>query len=125
MKAEANAEIYMENYFEESFIKSNATAYCLQGTTASGQKVRKGICAGKDEWMGKTILVYQRLDGDELGDLIGIFECLDKGGTDAIKKGYVIDVWQPTYEECQEFMNLVYSNGCHGRIYIQIVEAYG
>lgn len=105
--------------------KARATAYCMGTVTASGNKVREGICAGKPEWMGKTILVYQRLPGDKVGDLIGIYECLDTGGTEAIKNGWVIDIYQPDLEACQDFMDLVYAEGCEGKIFIQVIDAAG
>lgn len=107
------------------FVKARATAYCLSGKTASGQTVRKGICAGKKEWFGKTIYIYKRLPDDSVGELIGIYECLDAGGTKAIKTGKVIDVWCEDYSSCQDFMNLVYEDDCKGKIYIQIFDAVG
>lgn len=85
------------------------TAYYLDGITASGQHVRPGICAGMD-WMvdeadenGSWTAMIWTADGTEF---LGYFELLDKGGTDAIKNGNVIDVWFPTYEECQEWMEI-------------------
>ena len=114
------------NYYDEiGMLKSRATAYCLDGITASGKPVREGICAGKDEWFGKTIIVYQRLPGDKLGSLIGIYECLDKGGTEAIKNGWVIDIWEPDLEACQELMDKVYEDGCEGKIFIQVIDGVG
>lgn len=106
-------------------MKAHATAYCQSGTTASGTQTRKGICAAKKEWIGKTIVIYQRLPGDKIGNMIGIYECLDTGGTEGIKTGKVIDIWEPDLEGCQEFMNKVYENGCKGKVYIQIVDAVG
>ena len=49
IRAEASNDAY---YDESAMLKSRATAYCLDGVTASGQEVRKGVCAGKDEWLG-------------------------------------------------------------------------
>lgn len=105
--------------------KAKATAYCLPGKTASGCEVREGICAGPSEWIGKTIILYQRLPGDRVGDMVGIYECLDKGGTEAITNGDVIDIWQKDLSECDEFMELLYSNNCKGNVYIQILDAVG
>ena len=106
-------------------MKAHATAYCQSGITASGTQTRKGICAAKKEWIGKTIVIYQRLPGDKIGNMIGIYECLDTGGTEGIKTGKVIDIWEPDLEGCQEFMNKVYEDGCKGKVYIQIVDAVG
>lgn len=71
-----------------------ATYYTLTGTTASGRETRRGIMATSPDHLGQTALVYER-DGLNVGDLLGIYECLDTGnGKDgAIKKGYVIDIW--------------------------------
>ena len=122
IRAEASNDAY---YDESAMIKSRATAYYLDGVTANGTDVREGICAGRDEWFGKTIIVYQRLPGDKVGELIGIYESLDKGGTEAIKNGWVIDIWQPDLEACQELMDRVYEDGCEGKIFIQVLDAVG
>ena len=102
-------------------IEGKATAYCLPGITASGQPVRDGVCAMHDrELLGKTVIVYKRLPDGSLGESIGIYEVLDTG----CAKG-VIDVWCEDLEECQEFMDTVYENGCKGNIFYQIIEADG
>ena len=103
-----------------TLIPAKATAYCLQGKTASGEYVREGICAGSNLYFGKKITIYQRLPDGTIGNLIGTYDCLDKGGTDAIRNGYVIDVWKKDLEACQEFMNLVYQDNCGGNIYIVV-----
>ena len=102
-----------------------ATAYCQCGVTASGEITHDGICAGKEEWLGKTIILYQRLPDNEIGDQIGIYECLDTGGTPGLKEGRVIDVWCQDLDTCQDFMNLVYEDGCQGHVYIQVIDADG
>lgn len=101
--------------------EGHATAYCLQGTMANGDKVHSGVCAMSDKRMlGKTVIVYQRLADGSVGKQIGIYEVCDTGC-----KSSVIDVWMPDIEQCQEFMNLVYEDGCRGKIFYQIVEAEG
>lgn len=107
---------------EIKLIKCKATAYCLSGTMANGNKVHEGACAGANKYFGKTIVMYKRLPGDKLGDYIGTYTVEDRGGTKGIKQGYVIDVWRPNLDECQEFMNLVYEDGCKGNIYILVKE---
>lgn len=67
--------------------------------------------------MGKTIILYQRLPDGSKGKEIGTYEIADTG----CKKN-VIDVWQPNLEECQKFMNLVYEDGCKGKIYYEVKE---
>lgn len=101
--------------------KARATAYCLQGTMSNGEEVRSGTCAVSDRKMiGKTLIMYQRRPDGTVGKMIGIYEICDTG----CKKG-VVDVWQPDLTECQNFMNLVYEDGCKGKVYIQILEVDG
>lgn len=78
-----------------------ATAYCLNGTTATGTQTREGVAAGKREWFGKTVRVYQN-NGGEPGDLIGQYTIEDTGGK-PIKTGSVIDIWMPTRDQCMAF----------------------
>jgi len=106
-------------------VKGYATAYCLQGITASGEETRDGICSGCKDYFGKTILLYQRLPDDSVGKLIGIYECLDTGSGRGIKKGTVIDVWCPDLEACQDYMDLVYEDDCKGGVYIVVTNAVG
>lgn len=112
-----------KGYAKEAELKKGvSTAYCLKGTTASGEKVRSGICAGASKYLGKTIIVYQRLPDDTVGKQLGVFECKDTGGTDALKNGYCIDVWFPDHDTCQGWMDLVYMDGCKGKIYFKVME---
>lgn len=78
-----------------------ATAYCLNGTTATGTQTRAGVAAGKREWFGKKVKVYWN-DGGEPGGLIGEYVIEDTGSS-PIRKGKVIDLWMPTKDECFEF----------------------
>ncbi len=106
---------------QPTLIKMHATAYCLDGNTASGEPVRKGICAtGHKEWIGKTCIVYQRLPNGDVGDILYILEIKDTGCKEA-----VVDIWMPTLEECQKVMDRVYEDGCQGRVYCQVVDAEG
>lgn len=83
------------------YLPMTATAYCIDGTTATGTHTRKGICAGKREWFGKTAVVYSDNDG-EIGNLIGIYKVEDTGGK-PIRNGQILDIWMPTYDECIQF----------------------
>lgn len=111
---------------QPTLIKGFATAYNgPSDTTCTGDKVRKGICGGCKDYLGKTIILYQRLPGDKVGKLIGIYECLDTGtGTEGFQQGRVIDVWCPE-SECQDFMNQIYEDDCHGKVFIQVEDAKG
>ena len=110
---------------EPQMIRGYATAYCDHGITASGEETRVGICAAKREWIGKTVIIYQRLPGNKVGEMIGIWEIKDCGGTESLKDGKVIDIWCSDLEKCQEMMNRFYENGCKGHIFFQIVDAEG
>lgn len=103
---------------EPVLIKKRATAYCLKGITSTGTQVRSGVAAsGDQELIGKTIVMYQRLPGDKVGKIIGIYQVEDSGCSK-----HVIDVWHEDLERCQQFMDTVYEDGCQGKIYIQIWE---
>lgn len=86
---------------DDAYIEMQATAYCIDGTTATGTHTRRGICAGKREWFGKTAVVYADNHG-EIGDLIGIYKVEDTGG-DPIRNGKVLDIWVPSYDEAIQF----------------------
>lgn len=110
---------------DNELIQGYATAYDLDGVTASGEVVHEGICASCRSRLGDTILLYQRLPDNSVGELIGIFECKDTGGTEGLNNGTVIDVWQPSIDECQEFMDRIYEDDCHGKVWIQVIFAEG
>ena len=81
---------------DPALIKGYATAYCLDGVTATGKHVRRGICAtGRKEWLGKTCIIYQRLPNGDVGEIVGVYEIEDTG----CKKS-VIDVWCSDLDEC-------------------------
>ena len=111
---------------QPELIKGYATAYNGPSDhTYTGKPVHKGICGGCQAYIGKTIILYQRLPGDEIGQILGIFECEDTGpGTDGFREGRAIDVWCPE-DELQDFMDLVYSNGAQGKVWIEVIEANG
>lgn len=112
---------------EPVLIKGFATAYIGESdTTCTGDKVREGICGGCQAYIGKTIILYQRLPGDKVGQILGIWECLDTGtGTEGFQQGRVIDVYKPTIEDCQKFMDLIYTNNAKGKVFIQVLESEG
>lgn len=112
---------------QPTLIKGYATAYIGESEyTYTGDRVREGICGGCEAYIGKTIVLYQRLPNDEVGNIIGIYECLDTGmGTEGFKQGKVIDVYKPNLDECQAFMDLIYTNGAKGKVFIQIIDAEG
>ena len=108
--------------------KMYTTAYHHGEITASGVPVRRGICAVKREWMGLTAIVYEYKPDGSMGDMIGIWECLDTGfggdadgdGVGSLEAGKVIDMYFPTLEECQAWMEQT-----GGKVYVQLVDAEG
>lgn len=104
------------------------TAYCHGTVTATGCRPRRGICAVRDEWVGKTAMVWACDNSDTRGEFLGIWECLDTGfgadsdgdGMGSIQEGRVIDMYFPTQEEAQEWMEAT-----GGRVYVLLVDAEG
>ena len=62
-----------------------ATAYCLKGRTASGEKVRQGIIAADPRVLPLGTLVH----------IAGLGEYVVKD-TGRLIKGRIIDIWMPT-----------------------------
>lgn len=94
--------------------KMYATAYILQGTTASGGTTRPGICACNPH-LGDVAIVYTT-DGDYLG----MYECTDTGGTNGLKNGTVIDIWRANMTQAENFMRLT-----GGQVYVKWIEGDG
>lgn len=114
MAVPASAET--QDFFEANgFTKISTTAYCCGEITANGSKVHYGGCASSKEHLGDLAILYT-LDGY----YIGTFECNDLGGTDAIRNGYVIDVYHPTYFECEQYMKLT-----RGKCYVKYIHGVG
>lgn len=98
------------------YLPMSATAYCLTGTTASGTSTRYGVCAtGNKALLGNEAILYQRLPDGSKGRYIGTYIIEDTGCSNN-----VIDVWKPDLVECQEFMDLVYEDGCQGKIWVEL-----
>lgn len=87
---------------EHYFFEVEATAYCDGTTRCDGGKVRQGICAGKKEWYGKVIALYENDNGNP-GEFLGYYECLDTGGDHRIKEGKCVDIYNPSREWCLNF----------------------
>lgn len=104
---------------EPLFHKAIATAYCINGTTATGTNTIEGrTVASKREWFGATMYMWLD-DGDGLiksENFIGMYTVEDTGGEN-IRNGKVIDVFITDYDRAKEF----------GRkqVIVQIVESEG
>lgn len=105
------------NPYEEPIL-IRATCYTSDegAITYSGQEVRKGIIAGKEDWLGSVALLYSIKieDGKKVpGELIGIYEVLDTGAGidtdgdgkgDTLPAGQSIDVFQETEDLADEWI---------------------
>ena len=122
MSQDLTSRADVKEYQERPYLaKCHATAYCQIGNTYTGKYTRNGIAAsGRKEWIGKTIILYQRKTDGKVGKLIGIYEVEDTGCASS-----VIDVWCPNLVECQKFMDKVYEQGCSGKVYVQVLNAKG
>ena len=109
-----------ESFAEPSVIR--CTVYCDQGYTKSGQWVREGIVAGKEEWLGKAAILWEVDEDGSIGEFIGIYEFLDTGYgiNGSIVNGTSIDVYCPSLDACWDWI------GDHGDyVYLQIVDGKG
>ena len=117
---------YAAEEIQVELVKMRATAYKDTGNlTYTGKKGRIGIAAASKNQLGKTAIIFKRLPGDVLGEFIGIYEVEDTGSAKGITEGNVIDIWQPDMDACQEFMDLVYEDGCGGKVFVIFVDAQG
>lgn len=94
-------EVREEDFEQLEYFEVEATAYCDGEICCKGELPRIGICAGKPEWYGKVIALYENNNGLP-GEFIGYFECLDTGGND-VSSGRVIDIYNPSREWCEQF----------------------
>ncbi len=94
--------------------KMHTTAYCLHGITANGGTTRPHIAACNPH-LGDVAIIYS-LDGEYLYTA----EITDKGITDGLIAGNVIDVWFDTYEEAEEWMRTT-----GGKCFVLWVEGKG
>ena len=103
-----------------------ATAYRDTGRPCkSGVWPHEGVAGAREDLIGKTAIVYQRLPGNKIGEVIGIYEIEDTGITEGVINGNVIDIWCPDMDACQLFMNRVYEDGCRGKVFVQFIDAEG
>lgn len=95
------AEAVCAEQYQQMIFSCYCPESCPGTTTASGQKVREGILACSKDHMGDCAMLYT-LEGD----FIGFYECLDTGGSKALKEGRAVDVWTPNLTRARELMKL-------------------
>ena len=96
------------------FEQMHTTAYVIHGKTATGIETRPGICACNPH-VGEIAIIYT-LDGDYLG----MYECVDKGATQGLINGTVIDVWRCNMTQATNYMRIT-----EGRIWVKWVKGNG
>ena len=94
-----------------------ATAYCYDGLTYSGAPVRRGICAGRKEWIGKCAAVYMQEEDGSIGEFVGYYEVLDTGSDERLINGSAIDIYLPDEDTCLEWGRK--------KVYIKLIDAEG
>lgn len=97
----------------QGFEKMYVTAYTIQGITATGVPTHEGICACNTH-LGDVAIVYT-LDGE----YIGLYECVDTGATEGLKKGTVIDIWEPDYQAAKALMAQC---GRRGKVFVKWIS---
>ena len=119
-----------ENLLGEPFL-IRCTCYTWTGNQCrNGSWPVEGLSvAGKEEWLGKAIIMYSVTEDGGIGDFIGYFDFTDTGdGIDldgdgrgeTIRNGTSIDVYRDTLEGCYEWIEM-YGD----YVYIQVVDAAG
>ena len=119
-----------ENPLGEPFL-IRCTCYTWTGNPCrNGSWPVEGLSvAGKEEWLGKAIIMYSVAEDGGIGDFIGYFDFTDTGdGIDldgdgqgeTIRNGTSIDVYRDTLEGCYRWIE---QYGDY--VYIQVVDAAG
>lgn len=104
------------NKYGEPFL-IESTAYSYGEITKDGSRVREGIIAAKEEWLGLGAIVYEVEPDGSIGDVRGFYEIKDTGSDYRLQNGTCIDFYMESYEDAVEY----------GRqnVYIQLIDAKG
>lgn len=96
-----------------------ATAYCISGTTATGNQTREGrTVASKREWFNSTMYIWEDTGDGEIHpeNFLGMYVVEDTG-SENIRNGRVIDIYISDLDRAKEFGSK--------RVIIQVVESEG
>ena len=96
------------DFVGQGFQTIKVTAYCCGTKTSLGVPVQCGIMATSPEHHGEVAELW--LPG---GGFLGYYYCCDSGGTDAIRQGYVVDVYRVNLTQCKSLMKLVSGKKCY------------
>lgn len=91
------------------------TAYCVGHHTSMGVPVQTGIIATSPEHHGQVAELWTLS-----GNFLGYYYCCDSGGTDAIRQGYVVDVYRSNLTQCKNFMRIT-----GGKVKIRFIDGCG
>lgn len=94
-----------------------STAYYYGEITKDGSKVREGIMAAKEEWLGLTAILYEVREDGGVGTVKGIYEIKDTGGDERIQNGTCVDIYIPDEDACWEYGRQ--------KVYLQLIDAKG
>lgn len=109
------------DFTEPQLIRTTVyTSYGDDAKTADGSVPREGMCAAREEDIGKTAILYRVDDDGSIGGMIGVFEITDCGGHPGLKNGTRVDVYRDSFERCQEWVSDI-----GDYTYIQILDAVG
>lgn len=88
-------------------IPIRCTGYIDEGYTRSGEWTRKGVVAGRYEWLGKKCNLYSQNKDGSIGEYIGTYEFLDTGYgiKGSLENGTSIDVWHDSEESLYGWVN--------------------
>ena len=103
----SSADETKENPYEPFRIRCTCYTADADAVTKSGQKVREGIIAGKEEWLGKDASLYAINQDGSLGEFIGIFEFLDTGSAQSLKDGKSVDVFRNSMDAMNGLIHMV------------------
>ena len=118
-----------ESRYGEDPARMEVTCYIEAGKrTCTGSSRMEGLIASNPDWIGRVASIYKVAEDGGLGDFVGYYEILDIGygksthsdvpsifdgrrcaGT--IETGLCIDVREPTYSKCVDFMTETFVGG--------------
>lgn len=106
-------EVIVESTYKPNYISVGSTAFC-DGRTADGTSPYYGTLAGKREWLGRSVELYDS-DYNYMGSFTfhdvgygrstgyGESKLISGRSLGDIEAGETIDIWFPTESECERY----------------------